>query len=174
MDDINNFIIQGFHVYHSPNLVKLLDISSFGNIIDVNTYNDTAGILDVGIYAIYFTEEQKEKLGIVQHFLESNFLTEFEYYIVKCCIWDGVDDGSVQFHNDGKEHMNCTFLCYFSDTSEETGGALFVKKLNGVASKIYPQAGDIVWLNQDEKFQHKAERSSIPRIVAGFEYNIGF
>lgn len=175
---LTNFLMDGLHVFHDPQFIDMIDLPTFGEIINVDTFIDPAEkdvVMYDEVFAIEFNEEQRRRLLSVRDFLIDRYLSHFKHVRLKgCCIWDGVDDGSARFHNDNEDEMNATFLCYFNDTSPEVGGALQVRHHNCIENQklVYPQAGDIVWLNQNVRFDHKANRSIKPRVLAGFDFFI--
>lgn len=171
-----NFASQGFHVFHFPEIVRIIDIDTFGEVLDVDKYIDnvdTDALLSSGLYSSPMADEQRRRIQLLRKLIEEQVLRGFDdFNLVECGVWRGVDDGSIKFHNDGKPEMNCTFLAYLSDMDESVGGSLDVcneSDLSRIHSH-YPKAGDLVWLNQAPGFMHRANRSTIARYVAGFDY----
>jgi hypothetical protein len=85
-------------------------------------------------------------------------------------MWEGVDEGSSEWHNDWEDgkNMNTNLLVYLDDTTEHSNS---IQVKNGFDEYvILPKAGDFVWLNQGKGFQHKASHNGGRRRVLSFEY----
>lgn len=96
------------------------------------------------------------------------------YQPVKFYLWNGVDSGTEVWHEDYKEGFTISFLCYMSDMTKETGGAIYFRNQNDKKNyvKIYPKIGDIIIMNHSNPFQHKVEllKSNASR----FTFHVGF
>jgi hypothetical protein len=86
-------------------------------------------------------------------------------------VWESVNRGATVWHNDLADHTNTFFLLYHNDTSPESGGAVSFR-YNNIEEKIYPSAGTLVFFNQENNFQHRAENSKNQRIVSSYYFNI--
>ncbi len=172
-----NYISDGLYQMHSDEIINILDIDTFGDIVDVDEFIDdkNKSTLFNGIYASDYSDDQKNRLTKLRQYVESTVLEPYTVQTAECGIWDGVDEGSRKFHNDNQfGGMNCSVLCYFDDTSPETGGALYVAPTfeRDKYVKVYPKKGTIVLLNQSKSFCHKADPSINRRTVVGFDYLI--
>lgn len=117
----------------------------------------------------------KELNWLLHPFIQKMNSELSEYFSVKFMkaeIWDDVDKGSKEWHNDNKynESMaNLTVLIYCDERKE--GNSISVRgPLCEV--KILPDRYDMVIINQNKKFEHKASISELPRRVIGLQYFI--
>lgn len=160
LNKLSNFLLNGYAHFNEPNL---LDLSKF-NVINVEI-NDN---LDIN-----FSHHEQQLIDKYVEYISKKYVDSiYKNYIVTCCaIWDGVDLGSTKWHNDNNEGFDFSVLHYYDDTSKEIGGQIEFKFPDG-ETIIYPKCGDLIFINQDEKFFHKAARSSSTRRVASIEYKI--
>lgn len=161
-----DFLIKGFCVIEKSNLINY-----FKNFEDYKMKN--CELFEEENYEDFIPPKILSVLKNVQQKIAEKHLKKiFNSYIpTSVGVWDGVDSGSQKWHNDRNEGkgVDCNFLLYFDDMEEETGGALYIK---GPLSeeKIYPKRDMLIWLNQSEKFLHKADRSLKQRRLASFEF----
>lgn len=85
--------------------------------------------------------------------------------------WQGVDQGTSQWHNDSREGQNLTVMLYLDNMYEEIGGCVEIKH-DCWHRTIYPKAGDIVFINQREGFLHRATSCLSLRRVVSADYKI--
>lgn len=103
----------------------------------------------------------------------NNELSEhFNYKFIESEIWDDVDTGSKEWHNDNSYNVsiaNLTVLIYCDERKE--GNTISIR---GPISEvnITPDRYNMVFINQNKKFEHKAEISEFPRRVIGLQYFI--
>lgn len=111
-----------------------------------------------------FAQSLFEKI-VVPVFPSAQFLTS--------SVWDGVDLGSVHWHNDchSSTSLNSNLLLYLDSPTKSEYGSLFIQG-NGQDSRIQPKQGKIVWLNQTHLFQHRADQSPERRRVVGVDLYI--
>lgn len=107
-------------------------------------------------------------LLIAQDIVEKYFT---KYSIGRRMIWESVNRRAMLWHNDLADHTNTFFLLYHNDTSEILGGAVCFR-YNGIEEKIYPRAGDLIFFNSLNNFEHKAENSSQQRVVSSYYFDI--
>jgi len=160
---VRDFNEKGFVVLHEPELVELLDIDSFQmkyteEMLRDNTIEDLPAHIN-------------KQLELIAHTLKTKYIDEMfeESSFVKYILWEGVDADSAAWHNDGFEGMNAFFLLYLDDQNESTGGDVHFKWGDNEET-IYPKRGDLVLLNQAPGFFHRAEKASILRRQASFDF----
>ena len=96
----------------------------------------------------------------------------FNAKFMKAEIWDDVDEGSKEWHNDNKykkSMANLSVLIYCDERKE--GNSIQIRGPLG-EMKILPDRYDMVIVNQNKKFEHKASISEFPRRVIGLQYFI--
>jgi hypothetical protein len=88
-------------------------------------------------------------------------------------LWNGIDIGADNYHNDLNEGPNAMFLLHFNDMNEETGGGFAFR--NSVTEEetgfMYPKKYDIIFGSQQDNWEHRATKLNIipvDRIVANF------
>lgn len=160
LDQTDKFLTYGYAHFHEPNL---LDLSKF-NITNVEINDNLEN---------NFTLEEQVMLDEFVRFVSEKYIEPLykDYEVTYCGVWDGVDLGSADWHNDAVEGFDFNVLYYFDDTDESTGGQIEFKHYNGEVC-IYPKKGDLVFINQNGKFYHKASRSKQHRRVASIEYKV--
>jgi hypothetical protein len=159
-EQVNNFLTKGYAHFNES---KLIDLSKFKitNVeIDDELKND-------------FTPEEKILIDNFVNYVSENYVKSIykKFDVTYYSIWDGVDIGSTKWHNDSVEGFDFNVLYYFDDTNEEVGGSIEFRHSEG-DDIIYPKSGDLVFINQNGKFFHKASRSKNPRRVASIEYKV--
>jgi hypothetical protein len=156
----DNFLTKGYAVFLDPNLI---DLTVF-KVTNVEIEKDLPEITDL---------IEKQLLCQFVDYVSSHYVnTVYNNFQVMCAnVWDGVDAGSMTWHNDNVEGFDFNVLYYYDSTSEDTGGEIEFKHPSG-EDKIYPQAGNLIFINQASQFQHRANRSSTSRRVASIEYKI--
>jgi hypothetical protein len=165
-NDLSNFLLRGFCVFENANL-----ISKFKEIEDYKI--EDCNVLDCDNLEDYIPKKILHVLKDVQNEIGIKYITKlFDNWIpTQVGMWDGVDDGSRQWHNDKGEGdgVDCNFLFYFDDMSPEVGGALYVRGPHS-QHKIYPKRDMLIWINQSQQFYHKADEATTQRRLASFEY----
>lgn len=159
-DQFENFVTKGYAIFLDPGII---DLSKF-NITNVETAKDLQDITNL---------EEKTLLQQFVDYVSDNYVkTVYPNFEVKYAnVWNGVDEGSMCWHNDHVEGFDFNVLYYYDSMSELVGGEIEFKYPNG-EDKIYPQSGTLVFINQNGQFQHRANRSTISRRVASIEYKI--
>jgi hypothetical protein len=125
----------------------------------------------------YAEHDQKHKTMLDSvNLLEERYVKFIlpSYRLVDFCLWNGVDSGTQIWHEDLKEGYQISFLCYMSDTTRKTGGAIYFRDKNQQKKyvKIYPKIGDIIIMNHSSPFQHKVETLKI--LTNRFTFHAGF
>jgi len=117
-----------------------------------------------------------EQLSKTHIFLSEKYVSQFwpKYKIGYNAIWNGIDIGADNFHNDLDQGCNLLFLLYFNDTNKDIGGGIsfrdsFSKEITGF---IHPKKYDIVMVSQQKQWEHSAEsmKKDFTRIVANFGF----
>ena len=160
LNQLSNFLLNGYAHFNESGL---LDLSKF-NIVNVEITDN----LDIS-----FSEEEQLLIDKYVEYVSKKYVEPIykNYIVTYCAVWDGVDLGSKEWHNDKIEGFDFSVLYYYDSTNEESGGQIEFKFPDG-ETIIYPKSGDLIFINQDKKFFHKASRSNSSRRVASIEYKI--
>ena len=160
IEQIDSFLQKGFAIFNVPNLV---DLSEF-NITNVELNDDLVNT---------FNTAEQTALDKFLNYVSQNFVKTLykDFEIVYYSVWDGVDIGSTEWHNDSVEGFDFNVLYYFDDTNPGVGGSVEFQYPGG-EHKVYPKHGDLIFINQSGKFCHKASRSTTRRRVASIEYKV--
>lgn len=160
LNQLSNFLLNGYAHFNESDL---LDLSKF-NIVNVEITDN----LDIS-----FSEEEQLLIDKYVEYVSKKYVEPIykNYIVTYCAVWDGVDLGSTEWHNDKIEGFDFSVLYYYDSTNEESGGQIEFKFPDG-ETIIYPKSGDLIFINQDKKFFHKASRSNSSRRVASIEYKI--
>lgn len=160
IEQFNSFLVNGFTIFNVPDLI---DLSEF-NIINVELNDDSVNS---------FSISEQAKMDTFIEYVSQNFVKSFytDFEIVDYSVWDGVDQGSTIWHNDSVEGFDFSVLYYFDNTDPVVGGSIEFQYPNG-ETKIYPKSGDLIFINQNKRFYHKASRSTSQRRIASIEYNV--
>jgi len=160
---LKDFNEKGFVFLRGENVADLIDVDSFKlkyneEMLRDNSKND-------------LPSNVKMQMDIVAEYLKTKYLDRMfdEANFVKYILWEGVDADTAMWHNDGFEGMNAFFLLYFDDQDEETGGVVAFK-WEGGEETFYPKRGDLILLNQAAGFFHRADKASITRRQASFDF----
>lgn len=160
LNHTDTFLTQGYAHFSEPGL---LDLSQF-NITNVE--------LNDALENNFNLQQQHMMEQFVQHVSTQYVASLYKnYQVVYYAVWDGVDMGSAEWHNDAVEGFDFNVLYYFDNTDPSIGGQIEFQHSEGTVC-IYPQSGDLVFINQNGKFKHRASRSSAARRVASIEYKI--
>lgn len=157
---LDNFFTKGYVLFHEPNLI---DLNCF-EIVNVEIYDK--------LPLNAFDENEQKQFMEFSKVVTEKYVTQLfgDYYeILGYGIWDGVDPGSMNWHNDQDEGLDFNVLYYHDTMLPETGGQIEFKYPGG-QDCVYPKSGDLIIINQDFKFMHKASRSTISRRVASIEF----
>lgn len=159
-DQFENFLLKGYAVFADPGII---DLSKF-NITNVEIAKDLDDVTDI---------EERTYLEEFVNYVSNTYVRPvYPNFEVKYSnVWDGVDAGSMTWHNDNNEGFDFNVLYYYDSTSKDVGGEIEFKYPGG-EDKIYPQTGNLIFINQNGQFQHKANRSLTQRRVASIEYKI--
>lgn len=161
LDQIDNFLQKGYAHFTKTNLL-IEDDFNFPNV----------EIEEDPLLGNFTDKEYEHIINFIEHVSKIYVEPLFPTYIIKnYAVWEGVDLGSAIWHNDKNEGFDLNCLYYFNDTDETTGGQIEFKGPLGEV-QIYPKQGDLIFINQDTRFQHKASRSSSQRKVASIEYKL--
>lgn len=136
------------------------------------TESDVSGITNLVFPNANSNDEQPEELlalsqPIIQS-ITSDIDEHFTNTFIEIEIWDDVDNGSKVWHNDRSlSEANLTVLIYCDDKVE--GNTISIRgPLSSI--DITPDKYDVVYVNQNKKFEHKAAISKLPRRVIGLQY----
>ena len=106
---------------------------------------------------------------------EKYFQSVGNYITTTNSIWNGIDEGTLRWHNDLLFGSNIAVLFYFNTLTKLTGGELGIRN-NSTHEEVvvYPTQYDIIILNQDLIWEHKVNqlKTEISRIVAHFDFYI--
>jgi hypothetical protein len=118
-------------------------------------------------YALdYVVDPQAQVLlDSLQEYIGREYISNIygsNYTIVSNTMWEGIDAGSLEWHNDAVEGTSSSFLIYMDSS---------VLGVRGV-EELYVHAGtyEYIWVNQGPAFEHKAVPSGISRRILGFEF----
>jgi hypothetical protein len=163
MIEYTDFFTKGFCFIENSGLTNY-----FGNIDNYNI-KDSFDMGDEPKLGDNPTELNEILLQVREKIVHEHLTKIFKNYTpLSYFIWDKVDSVTSDWHTDNQD---CSFLLYFDDTDEFTGGALSVKDYQN-EYKIYPKKDMLIWLNQNKKFLHKAENSNKKRRLAIFQFNL--
>ena len=162
---LKDFNEKGFVLFRDEALADMIDVDSFTLKYNEEMLRDNSkGDLP---------EHVAHQMDIVSQYLKHEYLSRMfdKADFVKYILWEGVDADTAAWHNDGFEGMNAFFLLYFDDQDEETGGVVEFKWKDGEES-FYPKRGDLILLNQQSGFFHRAEKATIKRRQCSFDYKV--
>lgn len=96
-----------------------------------------------------------------------------EFDSVDVGMWEGVDEGTSDWHNDWQDgdNFSSNVLIYLDDNNKENGNSIQVRSHENEII-LYPKRGEFIWLNQKSCFEHKATYASGVRRVLSLEYMI--
>jgi len=166
--NFENFFIDGFLLDENPGI----DFSFFKGM-DFVDCNSQEGDIET---AIPENTEQKyiDELKRLHVLFGEKYIGQLfsEYTLFDCGMWEGVDEFSAQWHNDWEDgdKFNSNMLVYLDDTHEHKNG-IEIRGPN-VYHQLYPNASQLIWLNQKKIFEHKATHNKGRRRVLSFEYMI--
>jgi hypothetical protein len=161
LDQLHNFLTLGYAKFQDPGI---LDLEQF-DIPNVEFFSDP-------VLGEFEGKELEEITAFQNYILKKYVLLVYPNAKIKyCAVWDGVDSGSMNWHNDAVEGFDFNMLYYFDDCDEVSGGQIEFMHPEGTVT-LYPKHGDIVFINQDSKFKHRAFRSKGNRRVASMEFTI--
>lgn len=166
---MTSFFTKGFTVENNPNvfhpILKILDSLEWDQKDYTYWYwrpKETSVLKD----ALIETHEILSKQYISKIF--SNY--KFGYRD----LWNGIDIGADNFHNDLNEGPNVFFLLYFNTMDDTTGGGIgfrdsVTKEETGF---LYPQKYDVLLGSQQSSWEHRVEKmkKQTNRIVANFGF----
>jgi len=161
-DWVTELHTKGFTRFFRPDLVDLVD----GDFLLVHTEEMLRDNFKEDL-----PSHVNAQLTIIANVLQMDYMNQgFDHnQFVKYIFWEGVDADSGAWHNDGFEGMNYFFLLYFDNMAESTGGAVHFKYGQNEET-FFPQRGDLFLLNQNSGFFHRAEKASITRRQASFDF----
>jgi len=163
MEWINDFKTKGYVKFRAPELAELVTIAGLELIHTEEMFRDN--------FKEDLPTDINKQLSIISNILKSEYIDIAfpDNKFIKYILWEGVDADSATFHTDVFEGMNCFFILYFDDMKEETGGVVGFK-YEGIVDKHYPKRGDLILFNQSPGFFHMAEKATIPRRQASFDF----
>lgn len=162
INDVNSFFINGYMHGHIDEIESI----DFNKYEFVNCAHDPEpnGKADESIITLLdkiYDKLKTEYVGKLFH----------DFTLHESNIWQGVDSGSKEWHNDYDEYksFNSNILVYLDDSY----GKNTIEIRNEFEEfVIYPKKGDFVWLNQNPKFEHRAKHVEGIRRLMSFEIYI--
>lgn len=161
-----NLLTKGYYKIHDEEVFKFIDI------------NDIQWSLQgsIPLQMVVRTPEVESKLYQTQILLGEKYLKTYKSDYVD--LVKGMDDNVYDWHNDFEPNIvNLGILLYYTDTDEETGGAIqFRKPGSKEVETIYPKQYDVLIVNHTEQFEHRVTKQNIkiPRIVGSYHYWIDY
>jgi len=126
-----------------------------------------------------------EKNEILQNALDDTLIMLSNQYVKNISpvysagytdMWNGVDDGTDKWHNDGREGPNLFFILYFNSMDKDIGGGIGFRETQCQKETgfIWPKKYDILIGSQRPQYQHKVEplHKPVERIVANFGFYV--
>jgi len=163
MLDLSNFFLYGYVLDENPDL----DLSEFTDEDFLDCSEDTRN----------FSQDKNNlvKLKKLENTIADKYLSKLfiNFEFLEGGTWFGVNTRSSVWHNDYQDgdKFNSNILIYLDDNNPENGNSIEVRG-PGFSHKLYPKAGQLLWLNQKRVFEHKATYSSGNRRVIGLMYFI--
>lgn len=157
---------KGFVILKEPEIISLINFPTNFKFINCEERLRDNGRLDL-------PADLSSRFEKVAQILRFKYLepiwghSEFRKFIT----WDGVDKDNQYWHTDVFEDMNLFFLYYFDDTFPETGGGIHFKYGDSIYSH-QPKAGDLILVSNKRGFFHKADKTTIQRRVASFDFMV--
>ena len=168
---IQDIYIKGFVQLYAPDGLGLIGLDEF-KLLNVEERARDNGVKDVN-------PELTKRLDTFAQYISMKYIyPEWPKAIYnKFLVWEGVDKDNQGWHTDMFENYDVFFLYYFDTQTPETGGSISFKwgTLNESeeTATFYPKAGDLFMVNNCRGFWHKAEKTSVRRRLASFDYNVG-
>jgi hypothetical protein len=166
---IDNFLTKGFVILNDKTSFQFVDIN------DIKWSN--AG--HVGLQVVIKEEKIQNELLSTQKHLGEKYVKHIDtnYKLAnKIDLVNGMDQATLDWHNDLIEGPNLCILAYFDDMDDDTGGAICFRNSETKEEliKYYPIQNDLVIMNQSLKFEHIVTplKLKLPRRVASFNYYI--
>jgi hypothetical protein len=165
LDQVDSFLTKGYCIFDEKGL---LDLTEFA-VQNVEEFEGFPMILDA------YTDIEQQKINMFVQYVSEKYVESLykNYEVLGTGVWDGVDSGSMGWHNDHNEGIDFNVLLYNDDTDDSTGGQIEFQYPGGQEC-IYPKSGNLIFINQDLKFKHKASRSTGFRRVATIEYGLRY
>ena len=166
-----------FESFITKGCVRVNDSSMFSEI-DFETLTwQNAGM--IGLPIVKKTDDVKLAISKTQKLIGEKYVKTLDenYNIGELCeIVNGMDQPTLEWHNDLVEGYNLCVLLYFDSMDEEIGGSISVRNsiTKEITESFYPQYGDILIMNHSKRFEHIVSPLNIPlpRRVASFNYYI--
>lgn len=169
-DLVENVLKYGFHELYEPEGVDLINPDEF-RLLNVEERARDNGINDV-------PKELADRMTMFSQYIKTKYIAPIwpNARYNKFLIWEGIDRDSEGWHTDMFEGYDLFFLYYLDDTFPETGGGIEFKWKEGdkfVTTVLQPKRGTLVLVNNCRGFWHRAIKSSIPRRISSFDFNVG-
>jgi len=161
--NITDFFIFGYFLDETPNI----DITEFKTMHfqNCNTVADDFKL----------DQDTQCKLERIHAYLAEHYVSQVfsKFDLRECNMWDGVDPKSSIWHNDyfSNSAFNSNILIYLDDNTEDNGNSIEVRS-NESYVKLHPKENQLLWLNQQHTFQHKATHATGRRRLLSFEFFI--
>jgi hypothetical protein len=161
-----NLLTKGYHKIRDEEVFKFLDINEVHWSLEGS----------IPLQMVVRTPDIEMKLYQTQLILATKYLKNCKADYVD--LVRGMDDNVYDWHNDFEPNkVNLGILLYYTDTDEETGGAIEFRKLGSKeVETIYPKQYDVLIVNHTENFEHRVTKQNIkvPRIVGSHHYWIDY
>lgn len=160
MNGFEKFFIDGFLIFENANLLAVSDFTF------VNVEKDERSLLPS-------TKAQDDLIIAYISRIQDGYLSKMfpATWCVGYSLWDGVDSGSMCWHNDHDEGFDLNVLYYFDTQTPNTGGQIEFKNQT-TEHTFYPLANSIVFINQSKQFFHRAYRSTSARRIVSAEFKV--
>lgn len=125
---------------------------------------------------VLLQEDSLETQENITEYLEQKYLAQLfpKWKLIEFGKSDRVEESDriTVWHNDSSYvGCNVTFLYYMNNLNESTGGSISIR--NGLnESKIYPSAGTLILMSQQDNVQHKVEPCSVERKMFNIDYYV--
>ena len=160
--DAYSFFVNGYIHGHISD-IESIDFDKY-EFVDCTNNPEYDGLADQNIMPLLDEVYDKLKTEYISKLFQNFNLHERN-------IWQGVDAGSKEWHNDYAEYksFNSNILVYLDDSY---GKNTIEVRNESEEFIIYPKKGDFVWLNQNPKFEHRARHIEGIRRLISFEMYI--
>jgi hypothetical protein len=167
---LNDFFSNGIGCVNDPEIFKFVE-----PIVEKQIYKSKED--SNHCLRAEFNDELVYALDETSNFLFETYLSVIyeQIKIMYYSLWKGLDEHSMEWHNDYCEGTDLSFLCYFNTLTEETGGSLQFRNQENSNDVItfFPKKYDVIICNQNLLWQHRVtplKTSPLNRTVMNFGY----
>jgi hypothetical protein len=165
----NDFLTKGCVIFNDSYAFQFIDINDI-------KWSDAG---HVGLQVVIKEEKIQNELLSTQKYLGEKYVKQLDpnYKLAnKIDLVNGMDQATLQWHNDLIEGPNLCILAYFDDMDYDIGGAICFRNSETKEEiiKYYPIQNDLIIMNQSLKYQHIVTtlKLKLPRRVASFNYYV--